>query len=144
MDLGYLVELKNFFTEHVDGYVFMPLYKSGQWDGTVSLFNKHNRTFPYGLLFEFIKFHKKHFPELSVSIEDEIKALFKGEDLDTVFDLKYEPRDYQLDCIKAAIKHKKNIFVISVGGGKCLSGVELDIEISGEDHKKHFPNYKSL
>jgi len=130
--------------EYVSDYIFMPLYKSGQWDGTISLFNKSNRTFPYGLLFDFVKFHKSKFPEKTVTIEDDIKSLFKGEDLDTVFDLKYEPRDYQLDCIQAAIKHRKNIFVISVGGGKCLSGVYVDIMVSEKDHKKYFPNYKSL
>lgn len=28
-DAGYLNELKKYFTEHVDGYMFMPKYKAG-------------------------------------------------------------------------------------------------------------------
>ena len=30
MDFGYLVELKKFFTEYVENYIFMPKYRSGQ------------------------------------------------------------------------------------------------------------------
>ena len=29
-DFEYLIELKKFFTEFVEGYIFMPKYKSGQ------------------------------------------------------------------------------------------------------------------
>jgi hypothetical protein len=29
-DVGFLYEVKAFFTEHVENYMFMPLYKSGQ------------------------------------------------------------------------------------------------------------------
>ena len=108
------------------------------------MFNKGNRTFPYGLLFEFIKFHKMTFPYLPLHIPDNIKALFKGDDLKGIYDLKYEPRDYQLECIDAAIKYKNNLFVCGTGGGKCVSNIYVDIETSEEDYEKYFSDCEKL
>lgn len=120
-DIGFLYEVKAFFTEQVEGYNFMPLYKSGQWDGTVSLFNTNNRTFPFGLLFEFIKFYKTSFDFMELTIDNNIKELFKGDaDLTQTFNLKYQPRPYQLECIEAAIKHRSCSLVVGTSGGKSL------------------------
>jgi superfamily II DNA or RNA helicase len=120
-DVGFLYEVKAFFTEHVEGYNFMPLYKAGQWDGTVSLFNTNNRTFPFGLLFDFIQFWKKSFDYMPLTVDPEIKQLFKGDEgLTREFDLKHEPRPYQLECIEAAIKHRSCSFLVGTSGGKSL------------------------
>lgn len=143
-DFDYLVEVKEFFTEFVEGFHFMPKYRSGQWDGKISVFNKGNKTFPYGLLFEFIKFHKTKFPYLPLYIPDDIKALFKGDDVKGTYDLKYEPRDYQLECIEAAIKARNNIFVCGTAGGKCLSGVYVVVETSDDDYKKYFSDCEKI
>ena len=69
---------------------------------------------------------------------DEIKDLFRGDDLKGVYDLKYEPRDYQLECIEAAIKYRNNIIVSAVGSGKCCKGIEVEVEVSDEDYKNYF------
>ena len=120
-DIGFLYEVKSYFTEFVDGYTWMPLYKAGQWDGTVSVFNVNNRTFPFGLLFDFIKFWKQDYDFMPLTIDDDIKKLFKGDtNLTQTFDLKYKPRPYQQECIEAAIKNRSSIFVSGTGSGKSL------------------------
>jgi len=123
-DAGYLLEMKKYFTEHVDGYMFMPKYKAGIWDGTISVFKVNNRTFPVGLLQDAIKFHKiffKNIPFQGLKVSDDIKKLFKGDtELIRDFNLLFDPNDrpYQIDSIEKLIKYRNCIAVVGTGGGK--------------------------
>ena len=119
-DLDYLRGLKDHLSEYVEGFLFMPLYKSGQWDGKRSFFNRSNKTFPYGLLTDFLKYHKEY-GDHDLSIDPAIKTLFKGDsDLTISYNLKYKPRPYQQDSIESAIKYRNNIIVVGTAGGKSL------------------------
>jgi superfamily II DNA or RNA helicase len=117
-DRQYYYDLKEFFSYFVPGYQFMPAYQNSSWDGRVSLFNFGKKTLPYGLLMDVIKFHMKNFKTEPLEIAPEVKKIFSGPKLKPVYDLKYYPHDYQLDCIQAALKHKCCIMHVSTASGK--------------------------
>lgn len=117
----YLNKVKDHFTELVDGYMFMPLYKSGRWNGKKSLFNPNVRRLPYGLLTDLMKFTKDEFPDLTISADDDVKQLFKGMvNPDPTWKLKYYPYPYQEECICTALKYSKGLFSVVTAGGKSL------------------------
>ena len=119
-DTDYLEMMVTEFTRSVPGFQFMPQYRSGVWNGRVSLIDKFRGIFPYGILFDFIRTHRKMFPREPLTIAPEVKALFKGEPIDIKYDLKLKPRPYQKDCIEAALKYSNGIIRSSTASGKSL------------------------
>jgi hypothetical protein len=119
-DREYLKNLKDYFTTNVDGYYHMPKFKAGVWDGKISLFSDKARTLPYGLLIDWLKFHKKNYPEVPYQIDPEVSALFKGYSLIPRYDLSLYPYDYQKDCIEESLKHSRGILRIATASGKSL------------------------
>ena len=119
-DYTYLRQLKDYFTDHVDGYFFMPKFQSGFWNGKISLFSPTNRSLPYGLLGDWMIFHKKNFRAVPYVLEDDVKNLFKGCSLPPVYDLSLFPYDYQEDCIKIALKYARGILRVATAAGKSL------------------------
>lgn len=119
-DYKYLKELHKYFQEKVPNYFHMPQYRSGFWDGTVSVFNKQSRTIPYGLFFEYLKFHKDYENPPELKVAPDVKRLFKGPKLTPKYDLKLKPYNYQRDCIKAALDHTKGIIRSATASGKSL------------------------
>lgn len=111
--------IKDRFTFHVPGYIFMPLYKAGKWDGTTKLFDYKNRLLPYGLLFDLVKWLKKG--GYDIKADDELKNMFGSVDLpDIKYNLKYKPRYYQDDIIKSCINFRKGIFTSPTASGKSI------------------------
>ena len=117
-DKDYMNDIKYRFTFPVPGYQYMPAFKKGRWSGKTSLFTKD--TLPYGLLFDFVKIHKKFYENVILEVSDEVKNLFMGKKLEPIYDLKHYPYDYQDDCIVTALKHKRCILHVSVASGKSL------------------------
>ena len=115
----YLQMIKDSFTFFVDGYQYVPKYKSGMWDGTICLM-RAGYTLPYGLLLEIIKINKRDFPQMTTIISDKVKQLFKGDDLEPVYDLKLFPYPYQSDCIEKALRYTKGIIRSTTASGKSL------------------------
>jgi len=118
LDREYLSNVKEYFTEYVEGYVHMQKYKSGQWNGKICLLN--NNILPYGLLTDLLKYHKKTCPERNIIVDKKILNLFRNDPLDIVYDLKFQPYDYQQDCIESALKFKCGIIVSATASGKSL------------------------
>ena len=119
-DTEYLDMMITEFTRSVQGFMFMPQYKSGVWNGKVCMIDKFRGTFPYGILMDYIRIHKKMFPREPLQVAPEVKALFKGPDIDIKYELKLKPRDYQIDCIEAALNHTKGIIRSATASGKSL------------------------
>jgi superfamily II DNA or RNA helicase len=119
-DWDYLRAVKEHFSHYVEGYRYMPLYKTGQWDGRVSLFNAVDRTIPYGLTLELIKFHKREWSHVPYSLSVQVKKLFNGSSGEYKKDLIWEPYDYQNDCISACLKTSKGIIRSATASGKSL------------------------
>jgi len=119
-DYTYLRQLKDYFTDHVDGYFFMPKFQSGLWNGKISLFSPTTRSLPYGLLGDWMIFHKKNFRDVPYTLEDDVKKLFKGCNIPPVYDLTLFPYDYQQDCITMALKYARGILRVATAAGKSL------------------------
>jgi len=119
-DSGYLSMMKEEFTRYVPGYRFTPLYRSGHWDGRISMVDRMHSTFPYGILFDYIRTHRRAFPRYTLEIDDNVKALFKGPDIKLEYNLKLTPRPYQIDAITSSIKHTKGIIRSATASGKSL------------------------
>ena len=122
--IEFLEYVSDKFADYVPNYYFMPKYQSGSWDGKIRFFHNYNRTLPYGLLFDYIKVHKKYFKTLdNLSVDPFIKDYFTGIDLDNLdfeWDLKFVPYWYQEEAIRTALKYKKGLLRIPTGSGKSI------------------------
>ena len=109
--------LRDEFNLYTDGFRFSPAYKSGKWNGKISLIRRDG-SLPYGLLIEFIRSHKKLFPRAKLIVDDDVKDIFKGKPLNIKQDLTITPYPFQLDCIQKALKYTKGIIRSSTASGK--------------------------
>jgi len=117
----YITAVDKHLTDFVKGYRFMPKYKAGVWNGTISIFNRPNRSFPYGLLFEIIRYTKKEWYDLTMIISEEVKSLYKGLSLyNSEYNLILKPYPYQLECIETLLKSSKGIVEVATAGGKSI------------------------
>jgi len=118
----YLLAVKNYFSDFVDGYFHMPKYKAGVWDGKIYIFDWFNKCLPYGLLTDLISFHKKYFSNLKLEISDDIKNLFNSKisNIEPEQCKLWNLREYQDESVRKAIKYKKGILRICTSGGKTL------------------------
>lgn len=119
-DWNYLRAVKEHFSYFVDGYKHMPRYRAGQWDGKVSLFDGENKTIPYGMVLELLKFHKREWADVPYTLAPEVKALFQGIPPDYTKNLLHEPYEYQDDCISACLKTSKGIIRSATASGKSI------------------------
>ena len=110
--------MKKAFTHKVKGYYWMPRYRSGVWNGESSLITDSG-TFPYGLLPDFLREAKKH-PDVKIIASEEVKKLFKGDDLDIKFDLSLTPHPYQKESVEYCLKYSKGIIRSATASGKSL------------------------
>jgi superfamily II DNA or RNA helicase len=119
-DTQYLKDLHKALSDFVPNYYHMPQFKRGGWDGKSSMFLKPNRSVPYGLLMDVIRYHKKHYPGHTLDIDPDVSGLFRGQLLNYKFDLSLCPYDYQQDCIDGAIRNTKGIIRSATASGKSL------------------------
>lgn len=117
---AYIADIKDFFTDYVEGFRFMPRYKQGGWNGKISMFTSNN-TLPFGLLFDVILFHKKLYKDLDLSIDQDVKEFFTGIDVDPDYDLNIFPRPYQLECIETCLKYRSGLVVAATASGKSVT-----------------------
>jgi len=114
----YITSMIDSFTKHVSGYYHMPLYRSGQWNGKTCMINGTNHSFPYGLLIDYIRFHKAIWPEVKLEISEDVKKIFRGFPLEIKYDLKLQPRPYQKESIESCLKYAKGIIRSATASGK--------------------------
>lgn len=119
-DTDYFKMMLDEFTRFVPGYQFTPKYKTGSWNGKICMINEFRGTFPYGLLMDYIRVHKKMFPRNPLTVNQEIKQLFRGPDLKLSYDLKFFPYSFQKDCIEACLKYRNGIIRSATASGKSL------------------------
>ena len=118
--MDYLSGMKELFTQYVDGFQFMPRYRSGGWSGKMCMIANFHNTLPYGLLIDLVKFHKMHFSSFHLSIDDDVKEMFKGPKLKVKYDLSLKPRFYQKESIDICLNHTKGIIRSATASGKSL------------------------
>lgn len=121
-----LYSLKERFTFKVPGYQFTPSYKSGFWDGSISLLNLKNRTIYSGLLEEIKEFCKEN--DFELEIEDHPKflqtefSLHEAEEFIKTLKIpeRFEQRDYQLHTFVQSIRENRSLVVSPTASGKSL------------------------
>jgi superfamily II DNA or RNA helicase len=93
-------------------------YKTGQWDGKISLYVKRNQSFPTGLtmrvarLFDELNVQYKFTDKREKPIRDyNISCDFMGKDL----------RDYQMISGDLALKNQRGMLALATGAGKTMT-----------------------
>lgn len=113
-----------------DGYMFLPSYKNGYFDGITDFYDKNTQTFPSGLVEEvdqilgklqdtvpFIYEFDDNRPDKFINTDDipEHVTLFDGKGGELTL------RDYQMDSLRSIFDSRMGLLNVSVGGGKCLT-----------------------
>lgn len=115
----YLADMEDSFAIHVKNYFFMGKYKAGIWDGKTHFLTEAG-LLPYGLLLDYIRVHKKLYPNIPLELDEGVKSLFKGHEIDIRYDLLHQPRPYQRDAIEICLKRSKGIIRSATASGKSL------------------------
>jgi len=120
-DADYMDLMRQEFTRRVPNFQFTAAYKSGHWSGSVCLIDRWKNTFPYGLLMDYVREHKRSFPRMPIKVEPAVKEIFRGPEFEIIYDLPtHKVRPYQDDCIRACIKYTKGIIRCATASGKSL------------------------
>ncbi len=119
-DEVYMSLAREKFTSYIEGFQYMPQYRSGSWSGKTCMIDRFKNTMPYGLLFDFLKQHKRYRPKKNLIIEPEVKQLFKGPKMIPRYNLSLYPRQYQKESIRACLNHTKGIIRSATASGKSL------------------------
>lgn len=117
-----MLDIDSFLTDFKKGYRFMPKYKSGVWDGKISLFRKATRSFPYGLFVDVMRHLKREWDDAKITMDSDITDMY-GHTLSNIsfeYNLKYPPYPYQQEVIEALVSATKGIAVVATAGGKSL------------------------
>lgn len=125
-DHGILESISTFFSFYAEGYKFQPKYKAGMWDGRIKLFDLRNKTLPYGLLANLVKYLQAN--EIDYKISDSLVNITRedvsSDDIvafcDDVLKLPFEPYDYQVESVLNIIKSGRRIVESPTGSGKSL------------------------
>ena len=135
MDIA--LELSEAFQFYTDGYKFSPLFRSGQWDGKIRLFNMGTRTIASGLFEKVVEFAIKR--EYTYELVDDSKesgyepAGYQTPDVTIESIQEYmenldlhaggnpiEIREYQIKGVMICLRDRQAIIKSSVGSGKSM------------------------
>ncbi|MBI33520.1 MAG: hypothetical protein CMD98_06610 [Gammaproteobacteria bacterium] len=127
-DKGILHELSEFFTFYVPGYKFMPAFRNKMWDGKLRLFNINNQQIYSGLYSYIVEFCKER--DITITMKEgnyDNPDKEYDDSLDWIKELsltvrgkKIEPRDYQLEAIRMALKTRRGMLLSPTASGKSL------------------------
>ncbi len=115
----YVMDMKEEFALHVKNYYFMGKYKAGMWDGKAHFITEAS-LMPFGLILDFMRLHKKLYPDVQLEPDEGVKTLFKGPKMDIRYDLSLQPRPYQKEAVEICLKHTKGIIRSATASGKSL------------------------
>jgi len=114
----YQEALRNELSYKVPDSEWSAKYKTGQWDGRISLYVKRNQSFPTGLtmrvsrLFDELNVQYKFTDKREKPVRDyNIECDFMGKDL----------RDYQTISGDLALKNQRGMLALATGAGKTMT-----------------------
>jgi superfamily II DNA or RNA helicase len=123
-DSGVLRELSEYFTFYADGYKFMPAYRNKLWDGKIRLYNLMNKTIPYGLKDEILRFGQDRGYNVSLGSDIDNRYAYDEEFFDSLSlcsgGKPIKARDYQNKAVEFATDNGRSILVSPTGSGKSL------------------------
>lgn len=122
-DKGIEYEMYEHFSYYVEGYKYMPKYKSGVWDGKIRLYSIKTKSIYSGLTHEIIKFCERY--GYTYDVDARLKPLNVIQDLKEFKKnipsiCKLDPYDYQMDALLAATIENKTLILSPTGSGKSL------------------------
>jgi len=122
-DISTINKLESSFRVLVkEGIQFSPAVKERRWDGKISFFK--NNTIPLGLLSELLNICYDKFKKWVETLN-----------------IPFEPRNYQYKIAYDLINKKRVSAQSETSSGKCIKGVELELEVSDEIYEKYFKGY---
>jgi superfamily II DNA or RNA helicase len=122
-DQGVGQEISDFFTFKVPGYQFMPTYRNKMWDGNIRLYNRRNGLLYAGLLHYVKDFCDQREYDLSIDSQLDLEDSFSLKDAEqfaSTLNLKYTPRDYQVEAFAKAVRSKRRLILSPTASGKSL------------------------
>ncbi|MFW6282045.1 MAG: DEAD/DEAH box helicase family protein [bacterium] len=121
------LEIKEHFSCYIEQHWFNPKVKAKIWDGRISFYDWREQTIPIGLFPQFIKFCNKFGYQYKLNFDkEELFNHISDEDLQQLYEVifqgtEYEPRDYQHEAIKKALKFKRGVIESPTASGKSLA-----------------------
>ena len=114
-------ELRDEFTFMVPGAQFSPQFRAKLWNGKIYLFDVRTKQLYRGLTQYIDKFCKDRNYEYTYEEEaaQEI-SLQEAKEFASHINLKYEPRDYQLDAFVHAVRNRRCLLLSPTASGKSL------------------------
>lgn len=111
---------------YIKGYQYMPMYKTGQWDGKKKFYKLQNNhiVFPKGLA-EYVsrKLNKNNIKNVYIPIENKyyIPSYLEFSEFVTTLNLPFTPYDYQLKAAFESICNCRQVNTMATGAGKSLT-----------------------
>jgi len=119
------MKLTNPLSCFVDGYQFMPSYRSGVYDGKKYFFdvmNDGNLKIPKGLVQSVLKLFQNvitnHYQPLTVPPQTTLEEM---NEFAKTLDLPFPPRDYQIEAVVKTINEARKICVMATSSGKSMT-----------------------
>ena len=124
-DISTVSEIAKFFEFRPDGYMFMPAYKVGAWDGIIRPINGYTGEFKKGLTNEVIKTAESLGHDIAVDEDDyayidESIPLVPTDNISNGKGEHIEPYDYQVAGAQYVLDNKRGIVISPTGSGKSL------------------------
>lgn len=113
-DIQIIDRLDHKLSYYISGYNFTQAYKQRRWDGKKHLLSNQLK-FQVGLLPIVEDILRKE--GLSYQTQDNRQAIILGKSI-SLLDTYYNLRDYQIEAVECAKKHKYGLLKIATGGGK--------------------------
>ena len=120
-------ELADLFTFEVPGAKFSPAYRNKYWDGKIRLFNIKKEEIYIGLLERVLDFCEQHkytyeFVDSEYGLPFELDKTLSKEGVKGYMTAisKYKPRDYQIDGVYDALRHRRRLLLSPTASGKSL------------------------
>lgn len=128
---GYRYEIADKFSFYVKNYFFMPAYKSGVWDGTISMVDRRNGLSYWGLVPEIVSYCKAEGYNIDIDpallppaeigdaeVQKLVERLKISKDPKT--GAPRALRDYQFESVKIGVNHRKTIVLSPTASGKSM------------------------
>src|SRR5210317_2611200 len=100
----YIKTMKREFALKAKNYFWSGKYKAGMWDGKVHFITDAS-FMPFGILLDFLRKHKKMFPDMPLEPDIGVKNLFKGVQFPINYDLSLTPRPYQRETVESTVRY---------------------------------------
>lgn len=118
------LELREKLSYNFVGKDFSPKYKTGVWDGKISLYQKYQRKFPTGLISKVKEYLNEN--DYVFSVKDERFLNSESAGFSTNFNKKnISLRFYQTAVIKKSLERSRGIIALATGAGKTVVACEL-------------------